>query len=369
MKNFNIGCVLFIDENEGINGVGYSSSTGFIKVDSFKDLDKKSFWITNIKSNITEDTKNIKNTFFLGIKLDSLIYQMGLSNIQRKIVAKEISIISKNIIFMLHENYKIKINKNTLTESLIDSLNLKQNKTKDDPFIKKIVGKTSNFEITNVQKTKDEMQSYLFYPRYEYNRNLCKISTPKGSWKTIDNKLYRNKDKYWFSNISNKYHFLALVKLTNINKDLKYLLPENTKNSKVWINEIQYNLLVKFSNIFVEKLHICSSRMYLKDIENKKLFKLHSFEKGSISNGICSSNYVKSFIENDDESLLSSWIKTYDRYKMLEVAIIFSKFNIKVNSYGSGGILISFDDTDKNKELILKVCKKLNLFYPMVVFS
>jgi hypothetical protein len=373
MLNYEVGCVLFIDDDNGVNGVGYSDGNGYFKVDNYKNLSDKIIWITNIKNDILNknNIRHIKPVNFFGIKLDSLIYQLGLSSIQRKIVAKEICKLSVNTIEKLSENYNIKVGKSTLVENIIDNFNLKNLKYNDNDKILNIIkDNNSSFEITNLPQNKSELQLFLYYPRYEYNRNLCKIRFPKGDkWVHINRDYLKNKDEDWFNTVSKDYSFYALVKLTSINDDIKYLLPKGFTQSRVWINSVQYNLLKRFSKIYIDEIYINKNSMFLEEIERNKLFKLKSYEKGAISNGLAAYNYVNAFIQNNENSVMSNWINTYDKYRMLEVSMVFRKLNINVLSYGSGSILISIPSDKKNSDVVIKVCERLNLFYPMLLFN
>jgi hypothetical protein len=372
MVDFEIGCVLFVDEINGVNGIGYSPTTNFIKVNEYSELDKNIIWITNLSPKLTDTftSKNIKSSHFFGIKIDSLIYQMGLSTLPRKNVVKEIYNIVKNTIDAVSKNYDVRLYKNTLVKNLIDNFNLSSLEYNDDQKIVDLLrNNNSNVEITNIARTKNELQAYVFYPRYEYIRKLCKTSIPKGSWKELDKKVIRDKSNKWFVNLSKKYHFVALVKLTNIKKELDYLLPSKYKNAKIWITDAEYNFFVNYCKIHVDEVKVCTGRMHLEQIEPKKLFKLHSYEKTSISNGLAAYNYLYSFLEHSPDSILSSWIKRSDKVRMLNVAMIFAKYDLKVTSFGAGGLLISVKDESGNIDKVIKICEKLNLYYPMLLLT
>jgi hypothetical protein len=363
----NIGCVLFIDEKNGKNGLGYINNESFL-IESYIELDKKSIWITNLDYNLISKTNliNLKPSNYFGITIESLIYQMGLSTLPRNIICKEILNLFQNIINKTTSFYKIKLNKMTIEESLRDIFNFNYY-DENNIFKDKLKEINKNFEKTKLSYNNSEMQAYLNFPRYEYNRKICKMNLPFGKWKKLDQNILKDKKDDWFLSLSKKHHFLAHVKLTNINKELAQLIPDRFTNSKTWITEKEYLFLSKFSKIYIHEIYICENSMFLEKFNKNKLYKARSYEESSISNGVISYNYINSFIEGDSDSLVSSWLKIYDKYKMLEVSLVFSRLNIKVLGYGAGSVLISFDNNIKNRDVILKVCNNLNLHYPMIL--
>ena len=400
MVDYEIGCVLFLDVKiyekngkhiripDGNNGIGYSKSKGFFKVNNYKELDKDIIWLTNFPQDFFDyfnlKCEHIKPDNFLKIKINTIIYELGITDVHRQIVAKEISKLAHNTIRLLQNNYELYLKESTLTENLINSFRLKNiNKEKFTSKID-IDYKEDNFFITTQHKDPNEVQFYLNYPRYEYTRNLCKNSYPVGDWVYLgidEGKIedYRNKDKNIsiFKKISknsefardfiSKYHALIHVKLTNIDSCISDILPSNYKKNKIWINDFEYLFLIKYANIYIEELYVTKNKKYLKDVEPKKLFKVSKVEKNSVSVGLASYNYLYSFLEVFPKSNLSNWIKINDRIKMLNTAIAFQKSNVKVLSYGNAGILISIKK--ENIYNVIKIAEKLGLIYPTIIIS
>jgi hypothetical protein len=400
MVDYEIGCVLFLDVKiyehnskmikipNGNNGIGYSKSKGFFKVKNFNDLEKDIIWITNFPQEFFDYFKlkceHIKPENFFKIKLNSIIYEIGITDVHRQIVAKEIAELSNNIIKNLQNNYDLILDKHTLTESLISSFKLRNIDKNHFTSKLEINYKEENFFITDQKREQNEVQFYLNFSRYNYTRELCKNSYPVGDWvylgidegKIID---YKNKTKNIsiFTKISknnefayefiSKYHALIHVKLTNIDKSIINILPNNYKKGKIWINDYEYLFLSKYCNIYIEELYVTKNKKFLKDIEPKKLFKVNNIEKNSISVGLGAYNYLYSFLDVFPKSNLSNWIKINDRIKMLNAAIEFQKNDIKVLSYGNSGILISVEK--ENIYNIIKIAEKLNLIYPTIIIS
>lgn len=400
MVDYEIGCVLFLDVKvyekegrmiripDGNNGIGYSKSKGFFKVKNYKSLDKDIIWITNFPNDFFDyfnlKCNHIKPDNFLKIKLNTIIYELGITDVHRQIVAKEVAELANRTVRLLQGNYELYLKETTLTDNLINSFKLK-NINKDNFTSKVDINyKEDNFFITTQQKDKDEVQFYLNYPRYEYTRNLCKNSYPIGDWFYLgidESKIedFRNKDKNIsiFNKLSknsdfayefiSKYHTLIHVKLTNIDKTIIDILPNNYRKNKIWLNDFEYLFLSKYCNIYIEELYVTKNKKHLKDIEPKNLFKAKTIEKNSISVGLASYNYLYSFLDVFPKSNLSNWIKINDRIKMLNTAIEFQKENIKVLSYGNASILISTKRA--NIYNVIKIAEKLGLIYPTIIIS
>ena len=62
--NFNnIGIAIFIDSYSGNDGIGILGNNKKIKVSSYRNLDSKVVWITNIKNTEILKSKNIKGNY------------------------------------------------------------------------------------------------------------------------------------------------------------------------------------------------------------------------------------------------------------------------------------------------------------------
>lgn len=400
MVDYEIGCVLFLDSKiyekngkminlpTGNNGIGYSSSKGYFKVNNYKELEDNIIWITNFPEDFFSyfniKNENIKPENFFKIKLNSIIYELGLTDVHRQIVAKEISILAEKTIRLIQNNYELYLKYPTLTDNLIESFNLKNINKKNITSHIDINYEENSFFITEQKKDTEEIQFYLNYPRYDYTRNLCKVSYPIGDWVYLgidDNKVddFKNKQKnidifkkisknknFAFEFIS-KYHSLIHVKLNNIDSNIINILPAQYKKNKIWINDFEYLFLSKYCNIYIEELYVTKNKKYLKDIEPKKLFKVKNIEKNSVSIGLGAYNYLYSFLDVFPKSNLSNWIKINDRIKMLNTAIEFQKNEIKVLSYGNSGILISVKR--ENIFNVVKIAEKLGLIYPTMIIS
>lgn len=376
MLKIDIGVVFFTDIINGKEGIAYSIKNDFILVNSYEDLKDNNcrIWISNLDNDFFKEKKDVahylKPNDFFGVKLDIIIYQLGLLKENKRHILKNIAKIASNIFNVLDFNYNYseilyKTENINLTKDLIDLFSLSDLKTKDNPYIKNILSKNKNFEICDTKTQNNETQIYLTFDRYLYYREICKISFPKGEWKTIKQKSIEDKDKQYFNKIAEKYHFIAECNVINIPDDIKYLFNKNYLSETILINDYEFYFISKLCDIKVFKLHICESKNHLIDIEPKKLFKVKEYEKSSLAKGICAFNYVNAFIESDTESIMSSWIRIFDRSKMLSVATIFSKMGIKILSYGNGSILISFKDGDYNRSLIKEICKKTGISYPI----
>lgn len=391
MVDYEIGCVLFLDnesvlyENKhiiipkGTNGIGYSSSKGYFKVDDYTELEDDIFWITNfpkeffIINNLNKN--NIKPDNFFKIKLNSLIYELGMTGLHRQIIAKEISIIGKNTINRLQKSYNFNLNSNTLSNVLSKSFKL--NKIKDLYNQNYLNDNQSNFFITNLKKGKNENQIYLKFNRYDYIRALCKTAFPSEGWSLLDNNSKEDKNRKIFNKITNnkefarefisKYKCCISVKLTNIDNKINSLLPNHYKNKKVVINDQEFLYFSMYSNVHIDSLYISKSKNHLEDIEPKKLFKVDNIDKNSISSGLAAYSYLHSFLDISENSSISNWIKIKDRLKMMEISRSFLDNNIKVISYGNGGILISIEDKDIDKMIILS--EKFELIYPTFILT
>jgi len=389
MVDYEIGCVLFIDNEtvtyldktisipNGRNGIGYTISKGYFLINHYSELDSDIFWITNfpteffIVNNI--NNSHLKPDNFFKIKINSLIYELGMTGLNRQNIAKEISIIAKNTIDRLQTHYIFNLNENTLSNVLSESFKLTEilslyNKS----FFKK---EQQNFFITNNKKDVSETQIYLKYPRYDYIRNLCKTSFPDGDWSILNNNLKAGNNKKIFNKIIenkdyardfiSKYKCCIDVKLTNISENISNLLPNEYKNNQIMINDQEYLYLSMYANIHINNIHICKSKKHLEDIEPKKLFKQSDLENGSISSGLAAYSYLYSFLDIAADSSISSWIKIKDRLQMLEVSKRFADENIKVLSYGNGGLLISVAPEDVNK--VIALAENFNLIYPTII--
>ena len=201
MVDYEIGCVLFLDNEivkynnkninipKGTNGIGYSSSKGYFKIEHYQELDDDIFWITNFPKEFflinNVSTKNIKPDNFFKIKLNSLIYELGMTGLHRQIIAKEISIISKNTIDRLQKNYDFNLKYSTLSNVLAESFKLRN--VLDLNNTNTFITEQQNFFITELTKDPKEQQIYLKFPRYDYVRNLCKTSFPDGEWSVLNN--------------------------------------------------------------------------------------------------------------------------------------------------------------------------------------
>jgi hypothetical protein len=389
MVDYEIGCVLFLDNEiidyekkklnipTGTNGIGYSSSKGFFKVEHYSQLEDDIFWITNFPKEFFVinhvSTKNIKPDNFFKIKLNSLIYELGMTGLHRQIIAKEISIIGKNTIDRLQKNYKFNLNNSTLPQVLSESFNLKNILTLYDKNY--FQQEQQNFFITDLKKDVNEIQVYLKFPRYDYIRELCKASFPDGEWSLLNNNLKNGNNKKVFNKIvSNKdfakefiskYKCCINVKLTNIDPKIEPLLPNDYKHNQIMINDQEYLYFSMYSNIHINDIYICKKKKHLQDIEPKKLFKQSELEKGSISSGLAAYSYLYSFLDLASDSSISNWIKIKDRLKMLDISKKFLEQNIKVLSYGNGGLLISVEE--KNIYNVIVLAEKIKLIYPTVI--
>jgi hypothetical protein len=389
MIDYEIGCIIFFEKEEftyngnkikilnGKNGIGYSSTKGYFKIEDEKMLEEDIFWITNLPYelfNIKTIKNNIKPENFLGIKIDSLIYELGMNDLHPTVILKELSEISKNTINKLQKSYKITLNEKTLSEILQYKFNLKNINTKKYNEVK-YNQEEKNFHITSEKKSDGEIQIYLKHNRYEYIRKLCKTSFPEGSMTTFNNNTNNKKNKKIFEKITNdkiyaknfimKYKSVLKVKLTNIDEKIKKLLPANYSKNIIYLNDQEYLYFLNYANIYIHEIFIYNNKNHLKSIEQQKLFTSNDFDKKSISSGLAAYNYLSSFLDFSENSTISNWIKTQDRLQMLEKAIIFKNNGIKVLSYGNASLLIS--TTEKNMYNVMELSKRLNLIYPTYI--
>lgn len=128
MVDYKIGFILFFDDKNGKNGLGYCESLNDskIKVLSFKELDKNIIWLTNLPFELIKNYPHIKGFDFFGIKIDTIIYQLGLTTSNRYNISKEMSNILKKTIDKLVLNYNIDLNDKTIVNNLINIFDLKK---------------------------------------------------------------------------------------------------------------------------------------------------------------------------------------------------------------------------------------------------
>lgn len=377
MNYKDIGVVLFSEPSKGHIGLAYSKSDDYFIVESYENLKDQSckLWISNLSQDFikNKDAESyLKANDYFGVKLDILIYQLGLLNEKNETILRSLYKILNNIISTMYSYYAVLPNNNTLINDLINKFDLKNIliDKKENDFVKKTLGKNNkNFEICNTDTRQNEIEMYLTFPRYNYYRDICKISFPKGEWKKLKNEDLIKKDKEFFLSLAEKFHYIIECKISNIPDDIKSLFNKSYINEKVWINDYEYYFISKLCKVDIYNLYICKEKCHLIDIEPKKLFKAKSYERTSISKGVCAFNYVNSFINSDENSIMSSWIKIYDRSKMLSFSAVFQKMGIKVLSYGSGSILVSFKNNKENIELIKKICEKTGLNYPVYLLT
>lgn len=358
---YNIGVVFFKDTLNPTIGVAYSKTHLLQKITTINDLDKNIIWFSNAKENEILNS-NIKNSLYFANSPNSIIYRLGLKEEKVEKIVKELYFLYEKIINKLISAYNIKIENRFLTEEIYKILNFK-NYNINDNSIKDIMKNINSAEYTSCIKNQNKKQLYLSSSKYTYVKDLCKTMIPVGNWKRMTFKDIESKDKDWFIKISSKHHFLASVKLSNIDKNLVKVLPEKYIKNKVWINNYEYEFLDKLCTIYIDEMYISKNKIYLEEIEPKKLFKVDKIEEAYISNYIAANNYINSF--QKEENIISFWLKMQDKTNMLKVAFIFSKFGIEVHSYGSGSLVVGYEQNKQEIEKILKISEKLNLNYPL----
>tara|TARA_B100000700_G_C15063722_1_gene868054 strand:+ start:2631 stop:3734 length:1104 start_codon:yes stop_codon:yes gene_type:complete len=365
MNDYRIGVAFFKDSIKGENGIAYSKTNLLEKVDNINDLDDKIIWFTNIRSELEFPLKIKKNNFFTE-SMTSIIYQKGMKNEPLESIVKELFDLYLKIINNISKEYNVDIDEERFSLSLNKSYKIKKYNIKEEKIIEKLENNVSA-ELTSVKRNKNKKQLFLTTNKYNYFKKICKTMFPIGIWKHLKYNDIKNKDKEWFNNISKKYHFIISVKITKINPALNSILPYKYKNSKVWINNYEYEFLKNYCNIFIDEMLISKQKVYLESIQQKKLYKVKPYEETYLSNSIAATIYMNSFLENNN--IMSYWLKIQDKTNMLKIAFIFSKMNIDVLSYGSGSVLISYDNTKEEINKIISICDKLNLNYPLELLS
>lgn len=357
---YNIGVVFFKDIINPNVGIAYSETYLFQKINKITELDNNIIWFSNIKD--TSDFDNVKNSNYFGNSLNSIIYRLGLKEEKVEKVIKELYYLFDKIINKLIKNYNIRIENDQLTEEIFKILDFKKYNF-NDLEIKDILKNITSAEFTSLNANKNKKPLYLSSSKYSYVKELCKTMIPIGQWKKMTFKEIENKPSDWFCKIANKHHFLASVKLTNIDKELVKVLPSKYLKNKIWINNYEFEFLEKLCEIYVDELYVSKTRIYLEEIEPKKLFKIKKQEESYISNYIAANNYINAFQKEDN--IISYWLKMQDKTNMLKIAFIFSKYGIEVNSYGSGSLLVYYDNTKEEISKIIKLSEKLGLNYPL----
>lgn len=365
MNDYRIGVAFFKDSIKGENGIAYSKKNLLEKVDNIYDLDDKIIWFTNIRSELDFPVHIKKNNFFTE-STTSIIYQKGMKNEPIESIVKELFNLYLKIIDKIYNIYNVDINEERLSLALNKSYKTKKYNVKDEKITKKLENNVSA-ELTSVKRNKNKKQLFLTTNKYKYFKRICKTMFPIGIWKHLKYDDLKKRDKNWYNKISKKHHFLISAKLTKINPSLNSILPYKYKNSKVWINNYEYDFLKNYCNIFIDEMLISKQKVYLESIQEKKLYKIKPYEETYLSNSIAATVYINSFLEQDN--IISYWLKIQDKTNMLKIAFIFSKMEIDVLSYGSGSILVSYENTKEEINKIISICDKLNLNYPLELLS
>jgi hypothetical protein len=363
MPKIKIGIILFIDEKNGTNGVGYSEhlKNKKIKISSYNKLDEDIIWFTNINNEALPLDNKIKKANYFGITLDTIIYQLGLTSLSRLKIVEGCYHIIDNIVNNTNNLYDYKNTHNNLKDSILPIL--KNNIKKDTEILDILKQDNSNFQVNKTARSKDENQAYLFMPRFNYNENMQNLSIPNGKWSNIKTSTFIDKNKDWFIALSKKYHFIVNVTISNVPKELNLLLSEKSSANKTWITDFEFLFYSKLCDIKIHQLKINSEKEILNDIFSQKVISVQQIERDSISSGIIANAYTQSIVEKNKNNIISYWINSYDKLEMLKCSLYFIKNNIKVISFGAGSVLISYSKNEDVRKIIL-LSNKLNLQFP-----
>ena len=362
--NFNnIGIAIFIDSYSGNDGIGILGNNKKIKVSSYRNLDSKVVWITNIKNTEILKSKNIKGNYFLNYDLEKLIYKIGLNNLGRIKITEELFSILKNII------KKLDIPEDKQFDSLVNSNNLSQvnkkifsseNFNKINGFFKK--DKKRNF-VSSLKKSKDESEICLFEKNDIIFNRILELNVPIGKWKRLNQKTISGKNADWFIGLGQKHCFVVEANISIKNNELNLLLPQKLYNGKCLINDIEFELISKFADIKVTNLYINDKKEKLENIFKVNKEFNSGYMSGSISNDIIYNMFIEK-IKSLEFLDINNWIDSFENTLLLKKCLVFSNYNIKVIGYGQRTYLLTYiDDEEKNK--IIALSKKLKLVYPV----
>lgn len=359
----NVGIAIFIDSYSGNDGIGILGNNKKVKVSSYRNLDSKVVWITNIKNEEILKNKNIKGNYFLNYDLEKLIYKIGLNNLGRIKITEELFSIFYNIILKINDkndniNDKL-ISSNSLME-FNEKLFTSKNFNKINGFFKK--DKKRNF-VSSLKKSKDESEICLFEKNEVIFNRILELNVPVGNWKRLNQKTISGKNADWFIGLKQKHCFVVEANINIKNNELNLLIPQKLYNGKCLINDIEFELISKFADIKVTNLYINDKKEKLENIFTLNNKFDSGYMIGSISNDIIYNMFIEK-IKKFEFLDINNWIDSFENTLLLKKCLVFSNYNIKVIGYGQRTYLLTYINNEE-KDKIISLSKKLKLVYPV----
>lgn len=215
----------------------------------------------------------------------------------------------------------------------------------------------------------------MWFARQPYAQYLLSQQFPDSGWSFVpSDEKFSHKDIMSGNCVP---HLMRVVlEFDTVNHEVAELIAFGATGSKAktrreWVTDVEYRWIAQFARIQV--LEYCYSKAYeplsaahqLPAQMTEDVLLAHPVSLGILAHihwqGLATPKYSRTMRRNE-ESLISVWLRAYDRAKCFEAAYVLQQYGFTIGGYGSGSVMVKAENPRLPE--LMEIGYKLGLVHP-----